>query len=109
MVIVTEKREDPKAQFIAKNMKGACLNLAGRTPLSVLGAIIEALSVLITTDSGPAHIGYALGSPTVTLFASEKVTPFWPPTIGPFRPLTCLESITVDQVVQAAKEVLLAS
>lgn len=117
VVLVTEQRDDPAAAFIASHVSGPCFNLAGRTGLPVLGAVVERFDLFVTNDTGPAHIAYALGTPTVTLFASESPTPFWPPTSGPFRPLTCnpptfvnaadsLVTITVSQVIQAAAEVI---
>lgn len=106
VVVITKQRGDSAAELITGEIRGACFNLAGRTSLSVLGAVIKELSVLITNDTGPAHIAYALEVPTVTLFAAETKTPFWPPDLGPFRPLTSLATLTVEQVIQAAKEIL---
>lgn len=118
VVVVTEQEGHPAAELIAAEVRGECLNLAGKTSLPVLGAVIERLAVFVTNDTGPAHAGYALRVPTVTLFAATARTPFWPPENGPFIPLTCdppgradladisLDSITVDQVILAAKEVM---
>lgn len=119
VVIVTEQNGDPAAELIAKGVGGACLNLAGLTSLPVLGAVLSRLAVFVTNDTGPAHIAYALGIPTVSLFAATKRTPFCPPDRGPFRPLLCepaasagsegvsLDTITVDQAIQAAREVMI--
>jgi ADP-heptose:LPS heptosyltransferase len=118
VVIVTEQKGHPAAELIAEEVRGACLNLAGMTSLPVLGAVIDRLAVFVTNDTGPAHIAYARGIPTVSLFAATTRTPFWPPESGPFRPLICdppdcaalaevsLDTITVDQVILAVKEVM---
>lgn len=67
---------------------GKCINLAGRTSLPLLGAVTARLSVLVTNDSGPAHIAYALGTPTVTIFnGTDPVR--WGPPPGPHRVSIC--------------------
>lgn len=43
-------------------------NLAGRTSLGGLLALLERAGCLLTNDSGPFHFGTALGTPTVGLF-----------------------------------------
>jgi len=49
--------------------------LTGRTTVAEAAAIISIADVLITNDTGPAHIGAALGTPTLVVF-------------GPTNPLT---------------------
>ena len=48
------------------------LNLAGRTSLRELMAIVAESDVLVTNDSGPMHIGYAVGTPLVAIFGSTS-------------------------------------
>ena len=49
--------------------------LTGRTSVAEVTALISIADVLVTNDTGPAHIGAALGTPTVVIF-------------GPTNPLT---------------------
>ncbi len=112
------------AEFIAQNVGESCLNLAGRTTLAVLGGVISQLSVLVTNDSGPAHLAYALGTPTVSVFGGTDPA-VWGPLKGdrhrvlahevPCRPCDytvcpvgymCLENVTGQQVVEDAVEVM---
>ncbi len=106
---------------------GTCVNLAGKTNLPVLGALIAQLAVLITNDTGPAHIAYALGTPTVTIVGGGNPMAYAPPANGPYRFLAhavpcrpcsyatcpigypCLESVTVQQVVEAARCLMVLS
>jgi ADP-heptose:LPS heptosyltransferase len=118
IVILGNASDHSAAECIDRNVQGRCLNLVGRTSLPVLGAIIKRLSILLSNDSGPAHIAYALGTPAVVLFASQTKTPFWPPEDGPFRPLLCaspdgegsgnnaLNAIPVTHVLASAKEIM---
>jgi len=48
------------------------INLAARTNLRELMAIIAESDVLVTNDSGPMHIGYAVGTPLVAIFGSTS-------------------------------------
>ncbi|NJD55330.1 MAG: lipopolysaccharide heptosyltransferase II [Nitrospirae bacterium] len=48
------------------------LNLSGRTSLRALIAVISECDVLLTNDSGPMHIGYAVGTPVVAIFGSTS-------------------------------------
>ncbi|MFO0416566.1 MAG: glycosyltransferase family 9 protein [Pseudomonadota bacterium] len=48
--------------------KARVVNLAGRTDLKQLVAVIRGASVCVGPDSGPGHIAGAIGTPHVTLF-----------------------------------------
>ena len=57
------------------------VNLAGKTGLKPLAALYERMSLLISTDTGPMHLGAAVGIPVVALFG-----PTAPWRTGPFGP-----------------------
>jgi ADP-heptose:LPS heptosyltransferase len=84
---------DAEARATARALRAAlpadlarrCRDLTGATTLPALGAVIARLAVLVTNDSGPAHIAYALGAPTVTIFGSSNPEAYGPPRAGPFR------------------------
>ena len=52
--------------------QASLLNLANRTSLRELMALIAESDVLVTNDSGPMHIGYAVGTPLVAIFGSTS-------------------------------------
>ena len=127
IVILGEEEERATLAPVVEEIEGAgavCLNLAGRTTLPVLGALIARLAVFITNDTGPAHIAYALGVPTVTIAGGGNPDAYRPPVAGPFRFLAhdvpcrpcgyatcpigapCLLGVTVQQVADAAREVM---
>ena len=107
---------------MARGIAAPCLNLMGKTTLPELGAIIARLSVLITNDSGPAHIAYALKTHTVTIFGGGSPIINGPLQDGPFRVLlhyvpcrpcdysacpigyACLKGVSVQQVIQSVGE-----
>ena len=54
---------------IQGRMRRASLSLVGRLNLAELGALIEEADLLISNNTGPAHIAAALGTPVVDLYA----------------------------------------
>ena len=48
------------------------LNVAGKTGLRELAALISECDALVTNDSGPMHIGYAVGTPVAAIFGSTS-------------------------------------
>jgi lipopolysaccharide heptosyltransferase II len=124
VVVLGGPEERLLGEAIAQTIGKSCRNLAGKTSLAVLGGVISQLSVLVTNDSGPAHVAYALGIPTVTVFGGTDPT-VWGPLKGerqrvlahevPCRPCDygecpvgymCLENVTQQQVVEKALEVM---
>jgi heptosyltransferase-2 len=49
---------------------GRIQNLAGKTNLQGLAQLMAGSRVVLTTDSGPAHLANAVGAPTVVLFGA---------------------------------------
>jgi ADP-heptose:LPS heptosyltransferase len=124
IVILGEAATQPYAQEVMSFLSGPVLVLTGRTSLAVLGAVIQRLAVLVTNDTGLAHIAYALGTPTVTLFGAGDQTRYGPVQPGPYRLLVppcpcrafdygtcqaaahCLDTIPPQQVVDAVEDVV---
>ncbi|MBJ9942343.1 glycosyltransferase family 9 protein [Burkholderia multivorans] len=99
------------------------LPLAGTLPLGELGALIETADLLLSNNSGPAHLAAALGTPVVDLYALTN--PQHTPWRVPHRVLNvdvpcrncyrsvceqpghpCLRGVRVDDVVDAAHALL---
>lgn len=73
------------ASAMAEALGPPCIDLTGKTSVTALGAILERLAVIITNDSAPAHIAYALQTPAVVLFIDTDPARWGPPQAGPFR------------------------
>ncbi len=56
------------------------VDLAGKTDLAALAAILAASRVSLVNDSGPMHLAAAVGTPVVALFGSTN--PAWTAPIG---------------------------
>jgi ADP-heptose:LPS heptosyltransferase len=65
--IIGTQCEGGLAHFIKERCGERVFILSGRTPLVVLPAILKEATLLITNDSGPAHIGRAVGTPSIIL------------------------------------------
>jgi heptosyltransferase-2 len=102
------------------------LNLAGKTSLRELCALLKLCRVLLTNDTGPMHVAAAVGTPVVAVFGSTS-----PELTGPGLPgdslhhllksdaacspcfrrecpidFRCMRGIEVERVVKAMLEVL---
>lgn len=99
------------------------VDLVGVTTLDQAAAIIEGAALVVGVDTGLNHVGIAFDRPTVSLFGSN--VPFTDPPTPRTRILlhrlpcvpckgnptcngdfTCMRLITVDEVLEAAREVM---
>ncbi len=55
------------------------LNLGDRTDLSTLIALVAQANVVVSNDTGPAHLAYASRTPSVTLFGPSTDMERWGP------------------------------
>ncbi len=102
------------------------LDLAGRTRVGVLGAILESADVFLTNDTGPMHLAAACGTPTLAIFGSTN--PTWTRPYGeghrveqsrtPCSPCyqrdcrfgtPCMEGVSSPRVLRQALEMIEAS
>lgn len=106
----------------AAGSHAAVLNVAGRTTLRELCALLHCCRVVLTNDTGPMHLAAAVGTPVVVPFGSTSPELTAPGLPGDARhrllranvpcapcflracplDLRCLRSIGVEQVVAAA-------
>jgi ADP-heptose:LPS heptosyltransferase len=124
LVGLGEAAEEETVITVLESAGVPSVNLAGCTSLPVLAAVIASLDVLVTNDTGPAHLAYSFGTPTVVIFGSADPERYLPPGDGTYRPLiypvpcrpcgleicpigyTCLNGIRVEDVVRSAEELL---
>jgi len=100
------------------------LNLAGKTNLRELAAALKICRLVLTNDSGPMHLAAAVGTPLVVPFGStspELTGPNFSPTAQVVRKpvscapcfrrecpidMRCLNDISIEQVIEAARRIL---
>ena len=113
----------PLVNEICADMPETVIDLAGKTNLRELMALIKECNVFLTNDSGPMHIAAALGTPLVALFGSTsdiKTGPYnlkgkvihkhveCSPCYKRVCPIDfrCMKRIEVDEVTQAIRQTL---
>ena len=82
------------------------LDLGGETDLSTLIALVARASVLVSNDTGPAHLAYALRTPSVTIFGPTTDVERWGPLIRERHTVLCgdpISEISVEDVLQSVE------
>ena len=57
----------PLIESVTRRMHEHAVNLAGKTSLTQLAALMERADLLVTGDSGPMHIATAVGTPLIAI------------------------------------------
>ncbi len=68
IVVTAGPGEEELAQRVVDAMRYPALNLAGKTTVGSLAALIRRCDVFISNDTGPAHLAVAVDTPSVTIF-----------------------------------------
>ena len=64
-------------------MRGAALDLTGRTGLGLFAATVARLDLLVTNDTGASHLAAAARTPSVVLFGPTSPEHWGPPADRP--------------------------
>src|SRR5579859_4042204 len=81
-VILTGAPADlPQIEAVTKRMREHTVNLAGKTSLVQLAALLQRADLLISGDSGPLHMGTACGTPIIGIYGPTN-----PSLGGPVSP-----------------------
>ena len=123
IVVVGSPAEAPLAGEIGAAARKSLINLAGKTTVRELMALLSLSAFLVTNDSGPMHIGAALGVPLAAIFGPTdwRRTSPWTSLAkvvrvdvdcSPCRLRTCdrghecMLGVTPGMVVDAARQLL---
>lgn len=121
-VVVGGAGDGPLATEILAAAKSPVRDLTGKTTLKQLAAVFRRCLLTVGNDTGPMYLSSAVGTPTVAVFGPTDMT-----RLGPYgeghakvsanvdcapcrrRDCTsrkCLEAVTVERVVEAARPLL---
>ncbi len=67
LIGAASERANAESVIQQMNQRGA-VNLAGETTMAELIGLLARCNLLVTNDTGPAHVAAALGTPTLTIF-----------------------------------------
>jgi heptosyltransferase-2 len=127
IVVVAGPKELPLAEAVLANLRHQALNLGAKLSLSQLIALLAKCRLFISNDSGPVHLGSAVGVPVIAIFG-RKQQGLSPQRWGPLgqkdkvlhkdvgciqclahncvQQFKCLQAISVDDVISAADSIL---
>lgn len=117
-----DKNGTPLVDAICADLPSSVINMAGKTTLRELMALIQCCSLFLTNDSGPMHVASALGIPLIALFGSTSDTATGPYNGGrvihkrvPCSPcyrrecpidFRCMTRIGVQEVYQEIQQII---
>jgi heptosyltransferase-2 len=123
VLLIGSKDEADVTEEVTRRMQGRPVVLTGKTTLDQITAVLDRADLIVTNDTGPAHIGAALGRPTIVIFGPTNpftTRPFsldaeilrHPPECAPCMlrdcPIDhrCMTAITVDEVFEHSHSLL---
>jgi len=81
IVLIGSRDETDVSNEVVTRMRNRPAVLTGKTSLDQITAVLASVDLIVTNDTGPAHIGAALGRPTIVIFGPTN-----PLTTRPFSP-----------------------
>jgi lipopolysaccharide heptosyltransferase II len=123
VVFTGTEGERPLIEQIRATMQALSFSVVGRMDLAMLTALLAAAPVLVTNNSGPAHVAAAVGTPVVDLYAltNPQHTPwavesrvlfhdvpcrYCYKSVCPQGHHRCLSLVPPEDVVRATEELL---
>lgn len=79
-----------------EHLSPKCINIAGKTNLKQLAAVIQQVDLVISSDSGPAHIATTQHTPVIGLYAIHN-----PRRTGPYQDLDKVVSVYDEAILQS--------
>lgn len=124
IIMVGDKKDEVLIKEIIAQVKPELFNACGKTNIGELSFLLTKCKLLITNDSAPMHLGWAVGIPVVSIFGPtdyKKYAPGGPYDLVirkelPCAPCekslcfkgtrACLKLISADEVFAACKKIL---
>jgi ADP-heptose:LPS heptosyltransferase len=116
--------EAPLTAAVAGPPRPGVVDLGGATPLPCLAGVLDGAAVVVSGNTGPAHLAAAVGTPVVSVFAAVVPARRWRPwgvplallgdqhvpcagcraRVCPIEGQPCLAPVTVDAVLTAVEQ-----
>lgn len=122
-LLIGSGREIGVLEAVSRAMRQPAVQLGGRTDIEVLPGLLRRARLLLTNDTGAMHVAAAVGTPVLAVFGPTDAEATGPlgarcryvrspvacsPCLLRECPIDhrCMTGVTVDQVTQAAEELL---
>lgn len=106
-IVFTGTVEERKAvEHVREKMSARSINLAGKTELGVLGALVSRASLLVSNDTGVSHVAAATGTRSVVIFLASDPERWAPLNRELHHVVTPSESENVGGVLVHAERAL---
>jgi ADP-heptose:LPS heptosyltransferase len=106
VVLTGSAAERELAATVAQAMRAPALNLAGRTELGALGALLHQSRLVVCNDTGVSHLAAAVGTTSVVIFMEDARRQWAPLNHHRHRALYDPRGVTVDAVLHHAQDLL---
>jgi heptosyltransferase-2 len=123
VLLIGGSNERDLGREIEETMQREALNMVGATSVRQMVALLSRCTLMITNDSGPMHVGAALGVPIVAIFGSTDHTTTYPygvrhkivrkdfdcaPCLKRICPIDhrCMRAVEAADVITAAQQLL---
>lgn len=123
VIFTGDETEGPLIEAVRQRMGARSHTLAGRLRLDELAALLSMAALLVSNNTGPAHIAAAVGTPVVSLYAltNPQHVPWKVPSrvlfhdvpckycyksVCPRGTNDCLRLVSPEDVISAALELL---
>lgn len=117
VLLIGSKNEQDVTNEVTTRMRNVPVILTGKTTLDEMTAVLSVSDLIVTNDTGPAHVAASLGRPTLVIFGPTNpltTRPFssqaevlrHPPECAPCMlrdcPIDhrCMTAITVEEVLE---------
>jgi ADP-heptose:LPS heptosyltransferase len=106
VVLTGTSPEAGLTEQVAREANVACVDLAGRTDLGVLAALLSEARLLVCNDTGVSHLAAALRTPSVVLSTGDNPAR-WAPADGSRHRVLCADrGVQSAEVLGQAEELL---
>lgn len=68
IVVAGDRGDRPAVDAFKRELSTECVDIAGKTGIRELAAVLRLARVAVGNDSGPGHLAAAVGTPVVTIF-----------------------------------------
>ena len=108
LVLTGTTAERAIAEAMARRLHYPALNLAGRTDLGTLAALLEGAALLVCNDTGVSHLAAALKVPSVVIFSNSDQRRWAPIDQQRHRAVTRAGEETIPRVLEHCHNLLAA-